>query len=115
MLCADGLRYEDNIFSTNHLKHKHLDPRFMDGKLASWVRKMKHQYQKYIMAQNAYPSNATKISEILPQRRLQALESAGFTPSMFNEIQKPIVTRRASWDERYEELVEFKNEHGYAI
>lgn len=93
-------------------KHKHLDPRLMDGKLASWVRKMKQQYQKYLNAKNAYPSNSTKLSEILTKSRLESLESAGFTPRMFSEIQKPIITSRASWDERYEQLIDFYNEHG---
>jgi hypothetical protein len=87
----------------------------MDGKLASWVRKMKQRYLTHLNNQNIIPIIATNTSKIMSQSRIDALESAGFTPSMFNEPQDPIVTHRFSWNERYNELIEFEKIHGHCV
>lgn len=87
----------------------------MDGKLASWVRKMKQQYRKYLDAKNTGLSNSTILSDILPEGRLMALESVGFKPSMFSEHEGPVKSHRASWNDRFEELVQFKNVHGHCV
>lgn len=88
----------------------------MGGKLSFWVRKMKQQYKKYLDVKALHGSNSTILSEILPEGRLKALEDVGFNPSMFKEPQEHgKVHHRATWEERYEELVQFKKINGHCV
>ena len=89
----------------------HIDPRFMSGSLALWVRKYRQQYRKYLDASARKNVDTEVLSGILPEDRRMALENVGFCASMFDEPRtRPVGNRRASWEERYEELEEYKAE-----
>jgi len=89
----------------------HIDPRFMNGSLALWVRKYRQQYRKYLDASARKNVDSEVLSSILPENRRLALENVGFSASMFDEPRtRPVGNRRASWEERYEELDECKAE-----
>lgn len=89
----------------------HIDPRFMSGSLALWVRKYRQQYRKYLDASARKNVDAGVLSGILPEDRRMALENVGFCASMFDEPRtRPVGNRRASWEERYDELEEYKAE-----
>lgn len=93
----------------------HIDPRFMDGSLALWVRKWDQQYGIYLDAAAAR-IDADTLSEMLPDNRRVALESVGFSKNMHSEPRaRSVKNRRASWEERYEELKEYKAEHGHCV
>lgn len=89
--------------------HGHIDPRLMDGQLAPWVRKCERQYRRYLDAVAA-GADGEALAATLPERRRVALEGAGFCRSMFDELPRArwVKNRRATWDERYEELKEYK-------
>mmetsp|Transcript_16313 Transcript_16313/g.35243 ORF Transcript_16313/g.35243 Transcript_16313/m.35243 type:complete len:572 (-) Transcript_16313:20-1735(-) len=92
-----------------------IDPRFMNGQLALWVRKYEQQYRKYLEAA-ASSADAETLSGILPKNRLIALEEVGFCRSMFDKPRaRSVGDRRATWEERYSELVEYKAEHGHCV
>lgn len=89
----------------------HIDPRFMNGSLALWVRKYRKKYRKYLDTTERKNVDAEVISRTLPENRRIALENVGFSASMFDEpLTRPVSNRRASWEERYEELEEYKAE-----
>ncbi len=89
----------------------HIDPRFMNGSLASWVRKYRQQYRKYLDAAAKKNVAAEVLTGILQENRRVALENVGFNASMFDEPRpRSVGNRRASWEERYEELEEYKAE-----
>lgn len=102
------------IYISTYEQKGHVDPSFMDGKLALWVRKMKSQYRKYLNDQPTL-SNNNSTPKILSPNRVAALESAGFKPGMFNQHREPVKKYRVSWEERYEELVTFKQLHGHCV
>ncbi|KAL3793340.1 hypothetical protein HJC23_003850, partial [Cyclotella cryptica] len=111
-------QFEQNVGALRIFREMngHIDPRFMNGKLGLWVRKWEQHYRKYLEALQIHPQNATILSEILPESRLEALESVGFSPNMFDEPRvRAAGNQRATWDERYEELVSFKNEHSHCM
>ena len=87
-----------------------IDPRFMNGSLAHWVRKCEQQYRKYLDAASAGVDDET-LSSIMPEHRRIALEDVGFCRSMFDEPRaRSVGNTRATWEERYEELEEYKAE-----
>ena len=87
------------------------DPRSMNGSLALWVRRCERQYRKYLDAVGTGSADDETLSGILPENRRIALEGVGFCRSMFDEPRaKPARNRRATWEERYEELEEYKAE-----
>mmetsp|Transcript_37453 Transcript_37453/g.79000 ORF Transcript_37453/g.79000 Transcript_37453/m.79000 type:complete len:567 (+) Transcript_37453:18-1718(+) len=93
----------------------HIDPRFMNGQLALWVRKYEQQYRKYSDAAAAGIDGET-LSAILPENRRIALENVGFCRSMLDQPRARVAkNRRATWEERFEELKEYKEEHGHCV
>ena len=95
-----------------------MDPQSMNTSLAAWVRKYERQYQKFLDTADRGGVDDVTLAEILPENRRVALESVGFCRGMFvessstvNEIKK----RRVNWEERYEELEEFKAKNGHCI
>ena len=89
----------------------HIDPRFMNGSLALWVRKYRQQYRKYLDATARKNVASEVLAGILPENRRMALENVGFSASMFDEPRtRSVGNRRASWEERYKELEEYKAE-----
>ncbi|KAL7528498.1 hypothetical protein ACHAWF_002586 [Thalassiosira exigua] len=93
----------------------HIDPRYMDGSMALWVRKWEQQYRKYSDASDTSTDEET-LSGILSESRRIALESIGFSRKMFDEPRKKSITNpRATWDERYQELKDYKAEHGHCV
>ena len=87
------------------------DPRSMNGSLALWVRRCERQYRRYIDAVGTGAADDETLSGILPENRRIALEGVGFCRSMFDEPRvKPARNRRATWEERYEELEVYKTE-----
>ena len=94
----------------------HIDPRFMNGRLSLWVKRWEQQYRKYLDALVINGNNATELSGILPEHRRLALESVGFSRSMFDEPRlRAVGNQRATWEERYEELKAFKQENGHTV
>jgi len=94
-----------------------IDPRFMDGSLAVWVRKYEQLYLKYLDAVTTGFDEKT-LSGILPENRRIALEDVGFSKSMFDDElprMRSVVNRRATWEERYKELEEYKAEYGHCV
>ena len=93
-----------------------IDPRFMNGSLAGWVRKYEQHYRKYLDAAGAGADEET-LSGILPRNRRVALEDVGFCISMFDELPRArsVINRRATWEERYKELKEYKAEYGHCV
>lgn len=111
-------QFEQNVGALRIFKeiHGHIDPRFMNGRLALWVRKWEQQYRKYLEVVKNYPNSTTILSEILPESRLAALESVGFKPEMFDEPrERVLVNQRVTWDERYKELLSFKEKTGHCM
>mmetsp|Transcript_43196 Transcript_43196/g.75790 ORF Transcript_43196/g.75790 Transcript_43196/m.75790 type:complete len:573 (-) Transcript_43196:20-1738(-) len=93
----------------------HIDPRFMNGQLALWERKWEQQYRKYLDA-DATAIDVETLSGILPENRRIALENVGFSRRMFDEPKtRWVKNRRATWEERYEELKEYEEEHGHCV
>ncbi|KAL7541451.1 hypothetical protein ACHAXR_013267 [Thalassiosira sp. AJA248-18] len=93
-----------------------IDPRFMNGQLALWVRKYEQQYRKYLDAASTRGIDVETLSGILPEDRRIALEAVGFCRSMFDEPRaRSLTNRRATWEERYEELREYQAEHGHVL
>lgn len=89
----------------------HIDPRFMNGSLALWMRKYRQQYRTYLDTAGRESVDTNALSGILPENRRIALENIGFCDSMFDEPRtRPVGNRRASWEERFEELEEYKAE-----
>ena len=87
----------------------HIDPRSMNGRLALWVRKSEQQYRRYLDA--APFADTETLSAILPEHRRIALENVGFCEDMFDEPRgRAAKSRRASWEERFEELRQYKDE-----
>jgi len=87
------------------------DTRGMNGSLALWVRRCERQYRRYLDAVGTGVADDETLSGILPENRRIALEGVGFCRSMFDEPRaKPARNRRATWEERYEELEEYKAE-----
>ena len=94
-----------------------IDPRFMNGSLAVWVRKYEQLYLKYLDAVTAGFDKKT-LSGILPDNRRSALEDVGFSKSMFDDElprMRSVVNRRATWEERYKELEKYKAEYGHCV
>ena len=83
----------------------------MNGSLAVWLSRCERQYKRYLDALECGIVDEAALSGILPENRRLALESVGFCRSMFDEPRAGRVkNRRATWDERYEELEEYKAE-----
>ena len=83
----------------------------MNGSLALWVRRCERQYRRYLDAAGSGSADDETLSGILPENRRIALEGVGFCRSMFDEPRaRPARNRRATWEERYEELEEYKAE-----
>lgn len=90
--------------------NRSIDPRYMSGSLALWVRKCEQQYRRYLDAVGAGLDEET-VSGILPENRRIALENVGFCRSMFDEPRaRSAGNRRSSWEERFEELEQYKAE-----
>ena len=88
-----------------------IDPRFMNGKLALWVRRMEREYRLYLQATCEEEESAVMST----QRRL-ALESVGFSANMFDEPRsRSTIKPRATWEERFEELKEYKKVNGDCV
>lgn len=103
-----------------------IDPRsMMDGSLAAWVRKYERQYRKYLNAAKrcggSMDDNEVLLSGILPKNRCVALENVGFCRGMFDEEPRVVMSSssmknsRVTWEERYDELEEYKSEHGHCV
>jgi len=73
-------------------------------------------WQLYLKYLDAVVSGA-ETSGILPENRRSALEDVGFSKSMFDELprMRSVVNRRATWEERYKELEEYKAEYGHCV
>jgi len=89
----------------------HIDPRFMSGKLAFFVRRCEQQYRKYVNT----PSNSTEAFGILSESRRRALEDVGFSRDMFDEPRTRSTGHRSSWEERYQELRNFRDANGHCL
>ncbi len=89
----------------------HIDPRFMSGKLAFFVRRSEQQYRKYVNA----PSNSTESLGFLSESRRRALEDVGFSRDMFDEPRTRSTGHRSSWEERYQELRNFREANGHCL
>ncbi|KAL7447117.1 hypothetical protein ACHAXM_010554 [Skeletonema potamos] len=106
-------QFEQNLGELRLYKEMngHIDPRFMNGKLALWVRRMEREYRLYLQATSEEEESAVMST----QRRL-ALESAGFSVSMFDEPRsRSTMKPRATWEERFEELKEYKKVNGDCV
>ena len=89
----------------------HIDPRFMNGKLALWVRRMEREYRHYLQA-----TSEEEKSTVMSAQRVMALESVGFSDRMFDEPRsRSMIKPRATWEERYEELKEYKQVNGDCV
>jgi hypothetical protein len=88
-----------------------VDPRCMNGSLAVWVRRYERLYRRYLDAAGRVDVDDETLSGILPENRRVALEGVGFCRNMFDEPRaRSDRNRRATWEERYEELEEYKAE-----
>ena len=104
-------QFEQNLGELRIFKEMngHIDPRFMNGKLALWVRRMEREYRLYLQATSKEEEDAVMSTE----RRL-ALESVGFCEHMFDEPRprSTVKHQRATWEERFEELKEYNKVNG---
>lgn len=104
-------QFEQNLGELRIYKEMngHIDPRYMNGKLALWVRRMEKEYRLYLQATSKEAEDAVMSTE----RRL-ALESVGFCEQMFDEPRprSTVKHQRATWEERFEELQEYKKVNG---
>ena len=83
----------------------------MNGKLALWVRRREREYRLYLQA----TSEEAKLGVMPTQRRL-ALETVGFSEDMFDEPRsRSTIKPRATWEERFEELKEYKRLNGNCV
>ncbi len=83
----------------------------MNGSLAVWLSRCERQYKRYLDAIECGIVDEAALSGILPENRRLALEGIGFCRNMFDEPRAGRVkNRRATWEERYEELEEYKAE-----
>lgn len=107
-------RFEQNLGELRIFKEMngHIDPRLMNGKMALWVRRMEREYRLYLQT-----SNEEEESTVMTTKRRLALESVGFSEDMFDEHprSRSIIKPRARWEERYEELKEYKRVHGNCV
>jgi hypothetical protein len=87
------------------------DPRTMNGSLAAWVRKHERLYRRYLDAAAGAAADDETLWGTLPENRRIALEGLGFCRGMFDGPRASSAgNRRATWEERYEELGEYKAE-----
>lgn len=90
-------------------RHGHLKIKITDGEFGSWFYTRRKEYLQYLNGEK------TTLSE---QHRLE-LENIGFGPHLaarrkLNEEEKMDMLRRsASWEKRYDELVEFHKEFNH--
>jgi hypothetical protein len=83
-------------------KHGHIDIRVTDGEFGSWFYSRRKEYLAFLNGMNTTLSDSHR----------HALEEVGFGPDLFNRRQTNI-TSNASWEIRFQELVEFKNKHNH--
>ena len=105
-------KYQCNLdqLKEYYVMHLNIDvPSAIDGEyrtLYKWLCRQKEEYKKYL--------NGEK-SKLTDERR-RALENLGFYIGMFDtniiEEKTGIRPKRVSWEERYEQLLKFKNDHG---
>lgn len=93
-----------------YVRHSHVDvPSSLDGKYRSlykWLCRQKEEYKNYIHG------NHTKLTD----DRRKSLENLGFHIGMFEiEVTGPDgnKAKRISWDGRYQQLLQFKEEYGH--
>eukprot|EP00984_Skeletonema_dohrnii_P014666 scaffold6187_cov113-Skeletonema_dohrnii-CCMP3373.AAC.2 len=106
-------QFEQNLGELRIYKEMngHIDPRFMNGKLALWVRRMEREYRLYLQA-----TSEEEESAVMSKERRLALESVGFCEEMFDEPRsRSTVKPRATWEERFEELKEYKRVNGDCV
>ena len=88
------------------IRNSHIDvPSSLDGEYRSlykWLCRQKEEYRKYLYGEDS------KLS----YRRREALETLGFHIGMFDVCASTQVTKRISWEGRYEQLLKFRKDHG---
>jgi hypothetical protein len=103
-------KYQNNLDDLKefYIRHSHIDvPSSIDGEyrtLYKWLCRQKDEYKKYLHGET------TKLTT--PRR--QALESLGFHVGMFDVTKNAKKeSKRVSWDGRYRQLLQFKEDHGH--
>lgn len=92
-------------------RYGHINSRHMEGKLRGWVRRQERQYRKCV--EMSAVSKGAAVAILSPSRRA-ALEAVGFNQTALDGP-PPVKARRAQWEERYDELVAFKEEAGHCV
>eukprot|EP00978_Attheya_sp_CCMP212_P019940 scaffold56641_cov49-Attheya_sp.AAC.4 len=114
-------------------EHGHIFVQHRDGSLGEWYYSRRKEYKRHILGSSATTAGAegegTKASPLTPSQ-IKALEDVGFSPSMLEPrpkrthpkqkqqqeecISSSSISIQPSWDIRWEELKEYREEFGNA-
>ncbi|CAB9497339.1 helicase [Seminavis robusta] len=94
-----------------------------DPGLSAWVHRQRNEYRKYteqlelgeeVLAARPYASKYEAKSTLTPER-IATLNEMGFLWQVAKRTGSFFGTDRKSWDERFQELMEYKRVHGHTL
>lgn len=106
------LTFEERMEQLREFKaqHGHCKVKTNHPELGQWTSKMRREYREYTEGEGKQ-----RISSETMEKRIRELQEVGFVFQAGKRITLPPKHLQKSWEERFEELMQFKAENGHCV
>mmetsp|Transcript_25603 Transcript_25603/g.56016 ORF Transcript_25603/g.56016 Transcript_25603/m.56016 type:complete len:521 (-) Transcript_25603:11-1573(-) len=111
------LTWEERLSQLEEYKriHGHCKVKTNDPELGQWTSKIRREYREYTEGVNDGNRKKLKISSETMEKRIRDLTEVGFVFQAGKRITLPPKHKQKSWEERFEELLQYKESAGHCI